>query len=120
MESKTVIEALVGAGLELRLHRDFFEPDCPDAEWLPEVTKKKWVVLTKDKGIRRRPIERQALLIPNARSFILTAGEMTGEEIAATFVRHLNRIQRLAKNAKPPFIATVTRDGVRVLASPSV
>jgi predicted nuclease of predicted toxin-antitoxin system len=120
LESKTVIEALAGAGLDLRLHRDFFAPDCPDVEWLPEVTNNKWVVLTKDKGIRRRPIERQALLIPNARSFILTAGDMTGEEIADTFIRHLNRIQRIAKNEKPPFIATVTKDGVKVLASPSV
>jgi len=120
LESKTVIEALVDAGLELQLHRDLFAPDCPDVEWLPEVARNRWVLLTKDKGIRRRPIERQALLIPGARSFILTAGEMTGQEIAETFIRHLNRIQRIAKNEKPPFIATVTRDGVKVLPSPSV
>jgi predicted nuclease of predicted toxin-antitoxin system len=120
LESETVIRALADAGLQLQLHRTLFRPDCPDVEWLPEVARNKWVLLTKDKGIRRRPMERQALLIPGARSFILTAGEMTGKEIADTFIRHLNRIQRTAKNEKPPFIATVTRDGVKVLPSPSV
>jgi len=120
LESKTVIEALVDAGLAIQLHGDLFAPDCPDVEWLPEVAKNRWALLTKDKGIRRRPIERQALLIPGARSFILTAGEVTGQEIAETFIRHLNRIQRIARNEKPPFIATVTRDGVKVLPSPSV
>ena len=79
-----LLKALADAGLQLRLHKNLFKPDCPDVDWLPEVARNKWVLLTKDKGIRRRPIERQALLIPGARSFILTAGEMTGQEIAET------------------------------------
>ena len=117
LESKVVINALVGAGLELQLHKNLFEPDAPDAEWLPTVVRKKWVILTRDDRIRRRPIEREALLIPGARSFVLTAGNMTGQEMANLFIRHVNRIQRIAKNEKPPFIARVTRDGVKVLCS---
>ena len=119
MESKTIIEALVRAGLELRLHGKLFKPDSPDVEWLPEVARNNWVLFTKDEKIRRRPIEKQALLIPGARSFILTAGKMTGQEMADAFIRRINRIQRIAKNEKPPFIATVTRDGVTVLRSGS-
>ena len=117
MESKKVVEALVGAGLELRLHGSLFEADAPDSEWLPTVAKHKWVVLTRDERIRRRPIERQALLISGARSFILTAGNMTGQEMANMFIRRIKRIQRIAKNEKPPFIAAVTRGGVEVLCS---
>jgi hypothetical protein len=117
LESTTVIEALGRAGLELRLHKDFFQPDAPDVEWLPDVASRKWVLLTKDQRIRQRVIERQALLIPGARSFILTAGDMTGQEIADTFVRHIKRIQRIARNEKVPFIASITRNGVNVLQS---
>ena len=120
LESKTVIAALAGAGLELRRHGSLFKPDSPDVEWLPEVARRKWVLLTKDERVRRRPIEKQALLIPGARSFILTAGKMTGREMADTFIRHIHRIQAIAKNQKPPFIATVTRDGVKVLCSGSI
>jgi hypothetical protein len=117
LESKVVVEALVGAGLELRLHGKLFKPDAPDVEWLPRIAQNKWVLFTKDQGIRRRPIEKQALLIPCARSFILTAGGMTGQEIADTFIRYLNRIQRIAKNERVPFVASVTRSGVKVLYS---
>ncbi len=42
---------------------------------------------------------------------------MTGQEIADTFLRYLNRIQRIAKNEKTPFLAAVTRNGVKVLHS---
>jgi hypothetical protein len=117
LESKAIVETLVGAGLELRLHGTLFKPDAPDVEWLPQIAENKWVLFTKDQRIRSRPIERQALLIPNARSFILTAGEMTGQEIATTFIRYINRIQRIAKNEKVPFVAAVTRSGVKVLYS---
>jgi hypothetical protein len=65
--------------------------------------------------IRQRTIEKRALLTPGARSFILTAGDMTGQEIADTIVRHIKRIQRIAKNVKVPFTASITRNGVKVL-----
>ncbi len=117
LESKTVVEALENAGLELRLHGRLFAPDAPDAEWLPAVAENRWVLLTKDEKIRRRPIERQALTIPGARSFILTAGNMTGQQMADVLVRHIKRIQRIAKNEKPPLIAVVTKDNVKVYCS---
>jgi hypothetical protein len=119
LESRTIIAALVGAGLDLRLHGDLFKPDSPDVVWLPQVAKNKWVLLSKDKRIRGRPIEKEALLIPGARSFILTSGNMTGQEMADAFIRRINQIRRIAKNEKTPFVAVVTRDGVSVLWSGS-
>ena len=40
---------------------------------------------------------------------------MTGQQMAAAFIRRINRICRIAVNEKPPFIAVVTKDGVKVL-----
>jgi hypothetical protein len=119
LEGNVIIQSLQSAGFELRLHGNMFPPDAPDVEWLPHVAANRWVLLTKDQGIRRRPIERQALLIPGARSFIITSGAMTGQEIAEMLIRHSHRIQRIAKNEKIPFVAMVTRNEVKVLFSGS-
>ena len=45
-----------------------------DSEWLPIVGADGLVVLTRDKRIRRRPIERQALLDHGVRACFLTSG----------------------------------------------
>jgi hypothetical protein len=39
---------------------------------------------------------------------------MTGSEMAALFLKHLKRIENLARSRRPPFWATVTKSGVRV------
>jgi PIN like domain len=55
-------------------------PDGPvsagaaDAAWLPIVGQAGLVVLTRDKRIRSRPLERQALLDHNVRAWFLTSG----------------------------------------------
>jgi uncharacterized protein with PIN domain len=46
--------ALREAGWNVELHDDHFKDDTPDEKWLEEVGKKGWVVLTKDKAIRKK------------------------------------------------------------------
>jgi hypothetical protein len=48
--------------MHVEVHDDHFAPDAPDAVWLRVVGERGWVVLTKDERIRRRPLEREALL----------------------------------------------------------
>jgi uncharacterized protein with PIN domain len=60
-----VAEALRKAGV----HDDHFKQDVTDTTWLTIVGKRKWVVLTKDRRIRFRAIERQALINAGALSF---------------------------------------------------
>jgi hypothetical protein len=60
-------------------------------------------------------LEKQCLLLPGARSFILTSGNMTGEQMAETFVKFQKKMERTAKNHRVPFIALVNRQGVKVL-----
>jgi hypothetical protein len=110
-----VIRALQAAGADVRVHSHYFAHDEDDEVWLPEVARRRWVILTKDKRIRRRPIEKQALLASGARAFVLTSGSLRGEEMADLFVKHLRRMERVARNTKPPFVAAVTRTGVHVV-----
>lgn len=41
--------------------RSHFKKDTPDADWLPEVGRRGWVVVTRDARIRRQPAERTLL-----------------------------------------------------------
>jgi hypothetical protein len=81
-------------------------------QWLTEVGRRGWVVLTKDDAIRRNPLERRALLASNLRAFILTSQNMSGPDMAELVVRLRPRIETLARSRQPPFIALVTRSGV--------
>lgn len=93
------------------MHDDHFPPDARDDEWLESVGRKNWVVLTKDRRIRYRKLERDALLRNGVRAFVLTAGDITGEEMAWLFVKALPRLQRLLTRIRRPFIAAISRAG---------
>ena len=110
-------EALVRAGAKVELHKNHFRDDAPDVEWLREVGRRGWVVLTKDDAIRRSPLELKALIAGNVRAFILTSANMTGEEMANVLVGHLGRIERLARSRRAPFVALVTRSTVKVVGT---
>jgi hypothetical protein len=45
---RLVAQALREAGAQVEIHQAHFAPDSPDIEWLPEVSQRGWVVLTKD------------------------------------------------------------------------
>jgi predicted nuclease of predicted toxin-antitoxin system len=115
---KIVADALRQAGADVRVHDDHFSANARDEEWLSEVGRRQWVVLTKDTRIRYHEIERMALISAGVRAFVLTAKNLQGSEMADIFVRALPTIQRFATNHAPPFIAQITRSGkVSILMS---
>jgi len=76
-----------------------------------EVSDRGWVVLTKDQRIRYRPLELEALQTSRARVFVLIAGNLKGEEIAAIFVHAVPNILRILRSHKGPFVARIAKDG---------
>jgi hypothetical protein len=72
-------------------------------------------VLTKDKAIRTRPVELQAVIAANVRMFRLSSGNMTGEEMGRVFVDNRLSMGRFMKNHPPPFIARVSASGVAMV-----
>ena len=83
--------------------------DTEDAEWIPEVAAKQWVILTKDKAIRRDSIELGAALASRAFYFTLGGANYTAEEMAAIIVHHLVTIERIVRHRAPPVIAQLNR-----------
>jgi hypothetical protein len=107
-------------GATIELHDDHFPQTEKDSAWIPEVTRRGWVILTKDKNIRRPSGEREDVLNANAKVFTLTSGNMSGPDMAAVFVRHLAEIERIANSQSPPFVYVVGPDGLtQLLPKPS-
>jgi hypothetical protein len=96
----------------VEIHDDHFPPDAKDADWLPEVGNRGWIVLTKDDRIRYRKHEHEALVSAGVPAFVLTSGNLTGDEMAAIFAKFLPKMRRMASGATGAFIARVTRTRV--------
>lgn len=110
---------LAAEGVDVKLARSEFAAGTPDAVWLPVVGQRGWVVLTKDRHIRRRELEIQALVRARVRVFVLTAANLTGPEQAAVFVRALPKMLRICQSSHGPLIGAVGgKGGVRLLSLP--
>ena len=57
-------------GKTVQVHDDHFLPNDKDEDWLLEVGKRGWIVLTKDDRIRYRVTERTAILSAKVRAQI--------------------------------------------------
>ena len=116
--TEKVAERLRQQGVEVRvMTEEGFPEAAEDVDWLPIVASRGWAILTKDKRIRRRTIERDAIVASGAGTFILVAGGIGGDAVAEAFARALPAMIRIWQTRSRPFIATVTAQGrVTVLA----
>lgn len=77
-----------------------------------EVGRRGWVVLSKDKRIRYRLAEREAVLAAGVAIFIFIGGNMTGPEIAQRIASALVQMGRVVETHQRPIIATISKAGV--------
>jgi hypothetical protein len=106
-----IVTALRELGESVEVHDRHFSMDCADEVWLGETARRRWVVLTKDQRVRRRPAELAALRENDAAVFVLTGGGMSGAAMAAAFVAALPRIKRLLRTHIRPLVAAVSSHG---------
>ena len=100
---RKVPSALRGAGRTVHVHDDHFAPDAEDTVWLPEVARRGWVILTKDRSIGRKRNELAAIKLVGARVFALTAAQITAAEATERFVAALDQIERIVASTPGPF-----------------
>jgi hypothetical protein len=82
-----------------------------DELWLTEAGKNGWIVLTRDKRIRYRKLERDALQAANVRAFVFTGGNVTARETGAILARALRKMDRICQSVPGPFIYHLGRSG---------
>jgi predicted nuclease of predicted toxin-antitoxin system len=104
---RVVVEALLAAGELAHAHDDHFAIDAPDSVWLAEVARRGWVVLTKDKNIRRNEVERAALVTSGAACFMLGRGDLSGAAMGRVLIEALPRVRRVLRRYEPPLAASV-------------
>lgn len=107
-----VAEALRAKGANVEVHVDHFAPDAPDVKWIPEVAHRGWVLITKDQNIRRNPVERAAYQSTRLRGFVVTAGSLSGKELAALLGRSLDGMVRRAHGRPGPFLFALSANGI--------
>jgi hypothetical protein len=106
-----VAEALRSAGAKVAVHLDHFPGNMPDVEWIPEVARRDWVLITKDQNIRRNPLERRAYELSGLRGFVVTGKDMTGGELAVLLVQCLHGMARRVSGRRGPLLFTISRIG---------
>jgi hypothetical protein len=110
--SRPLGEALDQLAVPYIAHHQRFAPEAPDEEWLAVAGRESWIVLTRDKHIRRRPSELEAFREHKVIVFVLAAGNASAVETAELVTRLYDKIQRLANQVKPPVMYSVTRSGI--------
>ena len=93
------------------MHDDHFAKDTADEDWLPEVARRGWVVLTKDRRIAHRTLERMAVARAGARLFVLVNQNMSAASMCAALVAALPKMGRFVGSEEAPFIAKVFQKG---------
>ena len=99
------------------------EESVADVDWLQLAAERDFVVLSKDKRIRKRPHELEAIMRLGVRAFVLTSGQLNGAEQVARYVDNEGRILAACEapgRSSTPFIAigskrsrSVSREGPR-------
>jgi PIN like domain len=101
-------EILKSGGLNVERHADHFAHDTPDAAWLEEVGKRRWIALTHDRRIRYKPNERDAVM-GHGVALLVIVGAAPFPDLARAFVASVPVVERFLRQHKPPFIAKVYR-----------
>ncbi len=95
-------------GYVAHIQHETFGSGTLDVEWLPEVGSRGWILITKDKKIRKNEIEKSALRQAGIRAFVLTGAGLRGDEQARVLKDALPVMLRLLGRRAAVFIARVT------------
>jgi hypothetical protein len=107
--SRKISEALRNEGHLVEIHAKHFRDDAPDEDWLQEVAKRRWLVLTSDKRIRYNNLALQAIYRFKAAVFVIYPKGMTAVSMAERFCQRAVDIQAFAEKNSPPYICQVSR-----------
>jgi len=116
---KQVPQVLRSHGLTLTTLSEHYgipqDQTITDETWLAEVGQRGWVVLMKDKMVRRNAPELAAVKAYEVRCFCLARQDLLAQEMAERFLRNLDAMTQ-ACSAPGPFIYAVHADHLVKLA----
>ena len=109
--NRHVIDAIEGSGIRCEKHLDHFPAGTPDIDWLPELGRLGWCLLTTDARIRSNHLEREAVRENGVRMFYFHKNNLSGKEMGNAVLKALPAMVSLALSQPPPFIASIGKNG---------
>lgn len=106
--SEEVRNILAKAGI--RFYSGVFPAGTPDEEFLPKIGRRKWILITTDRNIRFRGVEKLSVVQYKVRLFVFT-GNMGNRAMAETLVKAKNKLREFCRTHQPGFIAVVHKNG---------
>ena len=106
-----LLDVLRKADIPVERHLAHFTRGTPDADWLPLVGEKGWVLLTTDARIRYRFNEKRAVRSNRVRMFYFSTNNLSGQQMAVALENALPKMLRIFAKQKPPYCAAITRSG---------
>ena len=106
-----VADSLKADGFFVEVHDSHFARDCRDQDWIPVVSQRGWVILSKDPRMMRRCVAWDILVQANAAVFYLLSARMPASEMVETFHSAMPRMLSLLRTHTRPLICTVSPAG---------
>ena len=110
---RSVADELKRVGKDAKWKGELFvELSTKDPIWLRETGINSWLVLTRDRRIRSRPGEREAIMTHRVGCFIFTyKNDLKRHEIVQMILANIEQIEEKFNTTPRPFIYTVSKDG---------
>ncbi len=106
-----IADRLRSEGMKVEVHDDHLPADAPDEDWLALVGRNGWVAITKDRNIRYRAAEIDAIRIHSARVVVIRMKNASGSDLAELLAKGRRRIARFAARTTAPFVARMYGNG---------
>ena len=112
-DTKFVVEALRARGIKIKRASEYFPSGTLDKDWLPQVAKNGWLILTRDANWRYDKFEKSTFIRIKARAFVIQEGKvnLNDEEIASLVFKALPAIKDFTRNNSAPFLAKILKSG---------
>ncbi|MDE3156863.1 MAG: hypothetical protein KGN76_17320 [Acidobacteriota bacterium] len=99
------VDECLGRGIALRLQQEGHDArpfdefaGKRDVDFLPVIGGRGWVLLTKDKNVRRNQLEINAILNAGVRAFVITATSLNHQQISDLVSKAMPRIVRIGRS----------------------
>jgi hypothetical protein len=111
LDSESLAAALTEAGISVIRGSRHVPRGTPDDVWLGECGTHGWIVLTRDKRIRYRVLERTALQENGVKAYVFTGGNVSLAATVEIIVGAMPKILKIAGETAAPFIFHIGVDG---------
>ena len=83
-----------------------------DESWLAHIGSRQWLALMRDQNIKRRALERRALVAAKVGAFVCTTGEATADEVTTVVLRLIKKMANIGVSEPRPFVYTFGLSGL--------